>query len=105
MKNYSTLYCRIITTVTIYCLMFPLTTAWRTDTMEISNDNEATNIGLENLPIMFREMDPMTQQGKKWRYYSELPWTYGVKRNNMKQRLPKLPRRDRRFFCNPMGCV
>ncbi|KAK4472622.1 hypothetical protein MN116_003857 [Schistosoma mekongi] len=105
MKNYSTLYCLIIITLTVYCLMFPLIMAWKTDTMEISNDKEATNIGFENLPILFREMDPLIQQRKKWRYYNELPWIYEVKRNNMKHRLHKLPRRDRRFFCNPMGCV
>ncbi|CAH8448478.1 unnamed protein product [Schistosoma turkestanicum] len=108
MNKFLTWHILSIATLIIYCLLIPLTNAWKTDTFEMPNDNGELKGGFEKVPTEYEETEPTLKQRRKWISqlpYGDLPWIYGLNQAGGKQKPYKSHRRERRFFCNPMGCV
>uniref|UniRef100_A0A095CC39 Uncharacterized protein n=1 Tax=Schistosoma haematobium TaxID=6185 RepID=A0A095CC39_SCHHA len=77
-------------------------------TTRIPNDNEEIRMELENTPIMYEEIEPTFKQKQKWISQisqGDLPWIHGLNRAGVNQKPYNTLGRERRFFCNPMGCV
>ncbi|CAH8460880.1 unnamed protein product [Schistosoma rodhaini] len=102
MNKFPTWNILFITTLIVYCLLISLTNAWKIGKIEIPNDNEDVRMESEE------EIEPTLRQRRKWisqLYHGDLPWIHGLNRAAVNQRLYNTIRRERRFFCNPMGCV
>ncbi|CAH8450874.1 unnamed protein product [Schistosoma intercalatum] len=97
-----------ITALVIYCLLISLTNSWKIGTTRIPNDNEEIRMELENTPIMYEEIEPTLKQKQKWisqTSQGDLPWIHGLNRAGVNRKPYNTLGRERRFFCNPMGCV
>ncbi|CAH8830019.1 unnamed protein product [Trichobilharzia szidati] len=104
MNNSSTWHLLFVLLSFIHCILLPLTSAWKIAPSEIPADsilsNGETNVESEGTPGWIDDVigssNKVPHSAQTWYSLNSQPYT---------KRKDSRLNRDRRFFCNPMGCI